>query len=103
MFVIKSEHIPFVTLVLHGRFDFASHNDFYYAYEPYLTNVYVTQLTIDLQHVDYMDSSALGMLLLLRDKAVATKADIVLNLHSNVTVSNILAIANFQKLFKIID
>ena len=55
---------------------------------------------IDLAGVDYLDSSALGMLLLLRDRAAAaSKAVSLENCRGN--VRQVLDIANFGKLFKI--
>ena len=47
-----------------------------------------------------MDSSALGMLLLLRDHAGGDNADIAL-MNISPDVRKILAISNFDKLFKI--
>lgn len=57
------------TLKLSGRFDFHSHRDFRAAYEKILETGAVREIIIDFGEVDYLDSSALGMLLLLREKA----------------------------------
>jgi anti-anti-sigma factor len=55
---------------------------------------------LDLKETTYLDSSALGMLLLLRDHAGGDDSDIrVVNPNSD--VRKILAISNFDKLFDI--
>jgi CheY-like chemotaxis protein/anti-anti-sigma regulatory factor len=60
------------TLSLNGRFDFHSHRDFRAAYEGALGESGIREIEINFSAVDYLDSSALGMLLLLREKAEAT-------------------------------
>ncbi|MDP2832148.1 MAG: STAS domain-containing protein [Pseudomonadota bacterium] len=88
------------TLKLGGRFDFHSHRDFRAAYEKVLETGAVREIIINFGEVDYLDSSALGMLLLLREKAEGTGKSVVLaGLHG--TVKQVLDIANFGKLFSI--
>ncbi|HJW02145.1 MAG TPA: STAS domain-containing protein [Azospira sp.] len=85
---------------LSGRFDFNSHREFRGAYENALGNAQLRELVLDLAGVDYLDSSALGMLLLLREKAAAASKPVSLeNCRGN--VRQVLDIANFGKLFKI--
>jgi len=48
----------------------------------------------------YMDSSALGMLLLLRDHAGGEESEVQV-INTNSDVRKILAISNFDKLFDI--
>jgi anti-anti-sigma factor len=60
----------------------------------------VREIEIDFQGVDYLDSSALGMLLMLRDKASGSGKDISL-VGVKGSVRQVLEIANFSKLFKI--
>ncbi len=55
---------------------------------------------VDLRKATYLDSSALGMLLLLRDHAGGDSSDIRV-VNSNSDVRKILAISNFDKLFDI--
>lgn len=88
------------TLSLSGRFDFNTHRDFRNAYESILKVGGVNKLTIDLGGVDYLDSSALGMLLLLNEKAGAANTKVVIS-NSQANVRQILEIANFHKLFNI--
>ncbi len=88
------------TLKLGGRFDFHSHRDFRSAYEQHLVKAGVREIIIDFGDVDYLDSSALGMLLLLREKCDAAGRSVVLSGLKG-TVKQVLDIANFGKLFDI--
>jgi len=87
-----------LTIAVKGRFDFGSHQAFREAYERFykVPDTYV----VDLKETTYVDSSALGMLLLLRDHAGGDNADIRV-INSNPDVHKILAISNFDKLFDI--
>lgn len=85
---------------LSGRFDFNTHREFRSAYESIVTDAEIREIQVDFTGVDYLDSSALGMLLMLRDKASGTGKDVGLaNVRGN--VKQVLDIANFGKLFKI--
>ena len=87
-----------LTITIRGRFDFGSHQTFRDTYEHFYKKpeVYV----VDLKDTTYMDSSALGMLLLLRDYAGGERAQVQV-INSNDDVRKILAISNFDKLFDI--
>lgn len=85
-------------ITLHGRFDFNAHRDFKSSYDPVLGAADVNAIEVDLGQVEYLDSSALGMLLLLREKAErVNKAVALTNCHG--TVQQVLEIANFGRLF----
>ena len=88
------------TINMKGRFDFSAHRVFKDAYEPLLQQKENKTLEINLADVVYMDSSALGMLLLLHERALAGGKEVVLS-RANATVLQILDIANFRKLFTI--
>jgi anti-anti-sigma factor len=91
---------PVTRLILDGRFDFHSHRDFRLAYEALLARPGVEEIVVDFGRVEYLDSSALGMLLLLREQAGNSGRRVVLaNLAG--TVKQVLEIANFGKLFTI--
>jgi len=60
----------------------------------------IDNVTIEMSRVAYLDSSALGMLLMLRDKARSTNRSVVLS-GVNDAVRKVLDIANFGKLFPI--
>lgn len=83
---------------LQGRFDFNAHREFREAIDTVLGDAASHQAVVDLGDVDYLDSSALGMLLMLRDKAKgAGKAVSLANAKG--AVKQVLDIANFGKLF----
>ena len=85
---------------LSGRFDFNTHREFRGAYEPLVTDSSVRGVTVDFSGVDYLDSSALGMLLMLRDKMGGVSKEVALSgVKGN--VKQVLDIANFGKLFSI--
>lgn len=88
------------TLSLAGRFDFNVHRDFKEAYTSLLNDAALQSINVNLAAVDYLDSSALGMLLMFRERAQAANKQIVLS-NPNETVVKILDIANFHKLFTI--
>jgi anti-anti-sigma factor len=85
-----------LTISVKGRFDFAKHQDFRASYE----NKALKAVVVDLKEATYLDSSALGMLLLLRDHAGGDDSDVRV-VNSNSDVRKFLAISNFDKLFDI--
>jgi anti-anti-sigma factor len=87
------------TLILVGRFDFNSQKEFRTAYTPILQDAAIRSLRIDFSKVSYLDSSALGMLMLMRERAQEVGKSVAL-CNPNETVRKILVIANFGKLFK---
>ena len=95
--IIKSDHI--ISIKLQGRFDFNTHRVFRAAADAVLLETH-NQIQVDFAGVDYLDSSALGMLLMLRDKAkAASKAVTLVNCAGG--VRQVLDIANFGKLFPV--
>ncbi|MBF0527285.1 MAG: STAS domain-containing protein, partial [Deltaproteobacteria bacterium] len=58
----------------------------------------VSKIVVDLAAVDYIDSSALGMLLILREKAGGEKADISL-LNCSPDVRRSIEHVHFDKMF----
>lgn len=87
-----------LVISIEGRFDFSAHQEFRDSYERVAMepNSYV----VDLNRTTYLDSSALGMLLLLRDHAGGDSAEIKI-VNCNQDVKKILTISNFEQLFKI--
>jgi HptB-dependent secretion and biofilm anti anti-sigma factor len=81
-----------------GRFDFNAHREFREAIDLALTDAAATELAVDMGGVEYLDSSALGMLLMLRDKAKVSGKPIAL-VNCRGVVKQVLDIANFGKLF----
>ena len=83
---------------IEGRFDFSTHQAFRDAYEHGGKDI--RGYIVDLSEATYLDSSALGMLLLLRDYAGGDDASIVIE-NCNNDVRKILTISNFEQLFTI--
>ncbi len=96
MIVHHDSEYDCLTLQLGERFDFSVHRDFHDAClgDGQVARSYL----IDLGEVTRMDSSALGMLLLLREHAGAARADIrIVNAGSE--LRSTLRVAGFDKLF----
>lgn len=87
-------------LHLNGRFDFSIHKGFRDACEQALATPQIKEIEVNLSGVDYLDSSALGMLLLLKERSGKIGAQTRLS-HCQASVRQILDIANFGKLFTI--
>ena len=87
-----------LVITVDGRFDFSCHQDFRNAYQR--DDADPSQYRIDLKGAVYLDSSALGMLLLLRDYAGGDEANVKI-LNPSEEVRKILHISNFQRLFVI--
>ncbi|MBF0186225.1 MAG: STAS domain-containing protein, partial [Magnetococcales bacterium] len=60
-----------LTISVKGKFSFEAHHQFRNAYhnEDEKAQYRITHYIVDLSETDYIDSSALGMLLLLREEA----------------------------------
>jgi len=87
-----------LTIRVDGRFDFSAHQEFREAYEGVSNDI--SQFVVDLGATSYLDSSALGMLLLLRDHAGGDSAQVKI-VNCNEDVRKILTISNFEQLFTI--
>ncbi len=86
-------------IILQGRFDFNAHREFREAVEQAVKDT-PASIIVDLGSVDYLDSSALGMLLMLRDKAKITGKEVMLA-NARGSVKQVIDIANFGKLFSL--
>ena len=87
-------------VVLRGRFDYSFRHGFKEACDTALASHPNGDIVIDLGGVDYIDSAALGMLLLLRDRAGALKRHVILQGPKGV-VREVLMVAKFEKFFAI--
>ncbi len=86
-----------ITIKISGRFDFAVQNEFrncYYNTDPAAKIKFI----VDMSGANYMDSSALGMLLMMREYLGSNSADISI-INCSPDIKNILTVANFQSLF----
>lgn len=87
-----------VTIAVAGKFDFQLYDEFRASYADTAGNG--IEYVVDLAETDYLDSSALGMLLLLREHAGGESSSIEIK-QATPEVRKILDVANFGKLFKI--
>ncbi|HEY4091210.1 MAG TPA: STAS domain-containing protein [Luteibacter sp.] len=87
-----------LTLQLGERFDFSIHRAFH---DACLGDVAQSRsYVLDLEQVTGMDSSALGMLMLLREHAGGDRAEIRI-VNASADLRNTLRIAGFDKLFTV--
>lgn len=82
-----------------GRFDFSCHTAFREAYNNAPNG---TEFIVDMADASYMDSAALGMLLLLREHTQQQGGKVVITNCRGQTY-DVLQIANFHRLFKIVQ
>ena len=87
-----------VTISVVGKFDFQLYDEFRASYAD-STGTGV-EYVVDLSNTEYLDSSALGMLLLLREHAGGESSNIEIT-QASPEVRKILDVANFGKLFRI--
>ncbi|MDO8811238.1 MAG: STAS domain-containing protein [Gallionella sp.] len=93
-------HDGFAHIVLSGHFGFKMCRNFRNSYMHLLDNTAVHEIRVEMSKVDYMDSSALGMLLLLDERAKAANKSIMLLVTSGF-VSRVFEFANFSSIFNI--
>ncbi len=91
-----SEDGKVLTISISGRFDITAYKDFGDAYKDKLDSI--SKWVIDMANTEYVDSSALGMLLMLRERAGGENSDISI-VNTSDGVKKIFETANFNKLF----
>jgi anti-anti-sigma factor len=83
------------------RFVFESHKSFRLAVDTAMEANTGRDIHVDMNQVEYLDSSALGMILLLREKAEARGYNVVLRGAKGIALQ-VLQTARFDQLFKLI-
>ena len=83
---------------LHGRFDFNAYRAFRSSCSPLLAASEVSELHVNLERVEHLDRSALGMLLLLKTRADEMAKRVVLT-HCHGAVKQALEGAKFDRIF----
>lgn len=86
------------SIELPKTFNYSNHKDFKQAYSGLLGDQAVRDVEVDFRATSYIDSAALGMLLMLRSCAEAAGKTVTL-INANGTVRDILEIAHFETLF----
>jgi anti-anti-sigma factor len=94
----KSDDGRTVTISVTDRFDFNVFRDFRAAYEQ--VGPKQASYVFDLRGASYIDSSALGMLLQVREYAGGGRESVKIK-NASGTIKDILRIANFDKLMTI--
>lgn len=84
---------------LAGRFDFSAYREFRKCYEAALAAPLLREISVDLAGVEYLDSSALGMLLLLKEHCDPRGVAVAL-LNCRGTVKDVLDVARFGAMFR---
>jgi anti-anti-sigma factor len=87
-----------VVISISERFDYSVHNQFLQAYQAFPRGE--KRFVVDLKDADYMDSSAMGMLLQLREHSDKAAGGVEVR-NCSESIREVLQIANFHKLFKI--
>lgn len=86
------------SIELPETFNYANHKGFRLAYAPMLEDQQLRVIEVDFRRTSYIDSAALGMLLMLRKSAEAVGKTVSLA-NARGTVREILDIAHFETLF----
>jgi len=87
-----------ITIKITGFFNIGLYQDFSSAYKDTLT--VGTKYLIDMSETEGIDSSALGMLLLLRERAGGDNSDVTI-INVNQSLAKIFKVSNFNRLFNI--
>lgn len=96
----SSDNGKTLTIQVEGKFDFSSHGEFSKAYKsPTESGI---NYKIDFSKTDFMDSSALGMLLMLKEYAERNRGAVSLHKPSP-DAKKVFEVANFYTLFTIQD
>ena len=85
---------------LHGRFDFNAHRAFRSSCSVPLAASDVAELELNLERVEHLDHSALGMLLFLKASAEKASKRVILT-NCRGAVKEMLEGANFDRLFSL--
>jgi HptB-dependent secretion and biofilm anti anti-sigma factor len=86
---------------LPSRFDYAYHKPFYDVCTEHLNKDGIKEIILDFTHVEYMDSSALGMLVMIHKKTINVMKKIKIK-NARGATEEILKMANIQKLIEFI-
>jgi len=86
---------------LPNRFDYSYHRQFGEQYTPLIDGARCVEIVLDFSYVEYLDSSALGMMVLLQKKATGHAIKVKIKGARGAT-EEILRMANMQKIFEFI-
>jgi len=89
------------TLLLPNKFDYSYHRKFDEGYTQLLQNAVCKEIILDFSSVEYLDSAAIGMIVLLRKKC-SNQQKVVKLKGAYGTAAEILDMAHMEKLFEFI-
>jgi len=87
-------------IAMPGRFDFTMNREFLKSYIPLLDDAAIREIEIELSAVEFLDSSTLDMLMLLKNRATAANKSISL-LNTSTLISRVLQITGMSWTFNI--
>jgi anti-anti-sigma factor len=87
-------------MIILDRFDSSNYAEFKNVCEKIFSNKSIQTISVDVSSLEYMDSAAMGMLMLLDEKAEAARKKVTL-ISVPGRVAEILKTANADKLFSI--
>lgn len=90
-----------VNFTLPERFDYSFHKQFNEGCNDHIANTNLKEIVLDFSRVGYLDSSALGMLVMVQKKAVNSGKKIKIKGAKGAT-AEILKMANIQKMIEFI-
>jgi len=88
-----------LTITVEGRFNFDLHPAFNAATAAVGQDKTISAIDVNLYEIDYIDSSALGMLLVLREAALKAGIKDLNIVGSHGAVRQVLDIAHFEKFY----
>ena len=91
-----------VKIKIDGSFRFENHNEFRNSYSEFLELKEDLSFVLDFARVNFIDSAALGMLLIFKEEVENSKKTPIKIVNSNQELMKIFEIANFGKLFEIV-
>lgn len=88
------------TINLPTRFDYSSHTEFYEHCLAVTQDANIQEVILDFSLVEYMDSSALGMLVIMHKKAQSSGKKLKIS-RARGTVKEVLMLANIERIIDI--
>lgn len=85
-------------VVLPNRFDYGYHKEFQQKCTDYIGDELIKNIIFDFSRVEYLDSAALGMMMMWQRRAAASHKKMYIKGAKGAT-AQILAMANMQRLF----
>lgn len=89
------------TVILPSRFDYGYHKDFQRQCTEHIEDAAITGVIFDFSRVEYVDSAALGMMLMWQRRAATARKKMSIKGARGAT-AQILEMANMQRIFEFI-